>query len=141
MKINSRAEAFNVNNVTSFRGYDVENGEVTLSDSEYVSILNDENESIDVLGSLFRAGDLLLEMDETSFNQMKSDHETTLQTELEDALFRERESDIEFEVEPDSIGTYHEGEDARQDGEEFDDEQSDEWKEGWNDKDEEMKEE
>lgn len=141
MKINSRAEAFNVNNVTSFQGYDVENGCVTLTNDEYLAIINSEGDKVEVFGSTFRAGDVLLAMDETAFDHMKGEYEDVLQTELEDALFRERESNIEFEVEPDTIGTYHDGEDARQSGDEFDDEQSSDWKEGWNDKDEEMKEE
>lgn len=140
MTIKSRAEAFNVNNVLKFQGFDVEGGAVTLTDDEYVSILNSEYESIDVLGNSFGAGDTLLAMDETAFNQMKSEHEDFLQTELEDDLFRERESNIEFEVDPDEIGTYHEGEDARQNGDDFDEAQSDDWKEGWNDKDEELNE-
>lgn len=141
MNIKSREEAFNVNNVTTFQGYNVVYGSVTLSDDEYASILNGENLDIDVLGSTFRVGDLLLAMDEISFNQMKSEHEYHLQTELEDELFHERERNIEFEVDPDEIGTYSEGEDARENGDDFDDDQSADWKEGWNDKDVEMNEE
>lgn len=141
MTIKSRAEAFNVNNVTSFHGYDVENGCVTLTNDEYLSILNSEWDTVEVCGETFRAGDVLLAMDETSFDQMKSEHEDHLQKELENELFHERERDIEFEVDPDDIGTYDEGEEARENGDDFDEDQSEEWKDGWNDKDEELKEE
>lgn len=140
MNIKSREQAFNVNNVTSFQGYDVENGCVVLTNEEYLSILNSEGDEVEVCGQTFRAGDVLLAMDESAFDQMKSEYEDSLLTDLEDALFRERENNIEFEVDPDDIGTYHEGEDARQNGEDFDDGQSDDWKEGWNDKDEELNE-
>lgn len=141
MTIKSRAEAFNVNNVTSFHGYDVENGCVTLTNDEYLSIINSEYETVEVCGTTFRAGDVLLAMDETAFDHMKGDYEDQLQTELEDDLFREREGNIEFEVDPDEIGTYFEGEEARENGEDYDDAQSEDWQEGWNDKDVEMAEE
>lgn len=141
MTIKSRAEAFNVNNVTTFQGYDVENGCVTLTNDEYLSIINSEYETVEVCGTTFRAGDVLLAMDETAFDHMKGDYEDHLQTELEDDLFREREHNIEFEVDPDEIGTYSEGEEARENGEDYDDAQSEDWQEGWNDKDVEMAEE
>lgn len=141
MNIKSREEAFNVNNVTTFQGYDVENGVVTLTNDEYLSILNSEWDEVEVCGSTFRAGDVLLAMDETAFDQRKSEYEDHLQSELENTLSMERETDICFEVDPDEVGTYSEGEDARENGDDFDDEQSSDWKEGWNDKDVEMNEE
>lgn len=140
MTIKSREEAFNVKNVTSFQGYDVEHGCVTLTNNEYLAIINSEWEEVEVCGRTFRSGDVLLAMDETAFDQMKGEHEDYLQTELESVLSMERETDICFEVDPDEIGTYSEGEEARENGDSFDYDQSSDWKDGWNDKDEELRE-
>ena len=140
MTITTREQAFNVDNVTKFKGYDVDGGEVSLSDSEYEGILNELYGEVSVCGGTYGSGSILVDQDPTMFNCMKGDYEYWLQTELEDQLECEDESDIEFEVDPDEIGTYSEGEEARENGDSFDYDQSSDWKDGWNDKDEELSE-
>lgn len=103
MTYKTREEAFTVENVTKFRNYDVENGEVTLSESEYCDVLNDIYGTVTVCGQTFSQGDLLKDADPTAFRCGKNDYESELQTELETALSREDESDIEFEIDPDDI--------------------------------------
>lgn len=141
MTYKTRAEAFTIENVTQFQGFDVDGGELTLSDDEYVEILNEAYGEVSVCGFMYGSGNILLDQSPTTFNCMKSDHEDHIQTELEEQLEREDDSNIEFEVDPDEIGTYDEGEEARENGDDFDEDQSEEWKDGWNDKDEELKEE
>lgn len=103
MTYKTREEAFCVDNVKTFQGYDVENGEVTLSDSEYEEILNDTYGDVQVCGQTFGSGSILVDADPTAFRCGKADYESGLQTELEDQLSREDDSDIEFEIDPDDI--------------------------------------
>lgn len=103
MTITTREQAFTAENITKFRTFDVVNGEVTLSESEYVDVLNEEYGDVSVCGFNYGSGDILLEQSPTTFNCMKSDHEDYLQTELEEQLNQEDESDLEFEVHPDDV--------------------------------------
>lgn len=103
MTINTRAEAFTADNVTQFNGYDVEGGEVTLSDDEYVEILNDIYGEVSVCGYMYSSGNILIDQDPCAFRCGKADYESGIQTELEEQLEREDDSNIEFEIDPDDI--------------------------------------
>lgn len=91
-----REEFWNIDNVKSFRNFDVDNGEVSLSDSEYVDYLNEIYGSVEVCGHTFEQGDLLQDADPTAFRCGKSDYESEIQSELEDQLDKEDSDDIEF---------------------------------------------
>ena len=99
----TRAEAFTADNVNRFNGFDVEGGEVTLSDAEYVEILNDIYGEVSVCGSMYGSGDILIDQDPCAFRCGKGDYESGIQTELEEQLEREDDSNIEFEIDPDDI--------------------------------------
>lgn len=91
-----REEFWNIDNVKSFRNFDVDNGEVSLSESEYVDYLNEIYGSVEVCGQTFDQGDLLQDADPTAFRCGKSDYESQIQSELEDQLSKEDSDDIEF---------------------------------------------
>lgn len=99
----TRAEAFTTDNVNQFQGWNVENGEVSLSEAEYIEILNELYGDVSVCGMTYGSGSILVDQDPTAFRCMKGDHESHIQTELEEQLEREDDSDIEFEVHPDEI--------------------------------------
>ena len=91
-----REEFWNIDNVKSFRNFDVDNGEVSLSDSEYVDYLNEIYGSVEVCGHTFEQGDLLKDADPVAFDSGKSDYESEIQSELEKQLDKEDSDDIEF---------------------------------------------
>jgi hypothetical protein len=95
------AQFWTAENVTRFQGWDVDGGEVTLSDSEYEEILNEIYGDVEVCGYTFGSGSLLVDADPTAFRCGKNDYESGIQTELESQLEREDDSDIEFEEELD----------------------------------------
>jgi hypothetical protein len=90
------AQFWNINNVSSFRGYGVVDGEISVSDSEYAEILNDVYGEVELCGCSYGAGDTLLGVDPTAFNCGKGDYESELQSELEGQLSCEDSDDIEF---------------------------------------------
>lgn len=92
----NKTDFWNTNNVSTFNGYDVENGEVTLSDSEWADYLTDVHGCVVVCGQQFDSGDVLLAMDETAFRCGKNDYEAQLDSELETQLDREDSDNIEF---------------------------------------------
>lgn len=87
---------FQATNVRTFKGYDVNNGEVSLHDSEYREILDDIYGDVEVCGMTYSAGNLLEGVDPVAFRVGKGDEESRIQTELEEALDSEDDSDIEF---------------------------------------------
>ena len=89
-------EFWNINNVSSFRNFDVVNGEISLTENEYKEYLNDIYGSVTVCGLEFDQGDLLEDADPVAFRCGKSDYESQIQSELEDQLKCEDSSDIEF---------------------------------------------
>ena len=66
MTIITHDMVWNVSNVRSFRDYDVEGGEVSLSDSEYADVLTDIYGTVSVCGQTFDAGDALKDLDPTA---------------------------------------------------------------------------
>lgn len=89
-------EFWNIGNVSSFRGYDVDNSEVSLSNSEYAEILNDIYGKVEVCGKTFEQGNLLEDADPVAFRCGKSEYEDQLTSELEDQLEREDSDGITF---------------------------------------------
>lgn len=87
---------WNIENVSTFCSFDIVNGEVSLSNSEYKDFLNEIYGSVTVCGQEFDQGDLLEDADPVAFRCGKSDYESQIQSELEDQLNREDSSDIDF---------------------------------------------
>lgn len=87
---------FSIENVSSFQGFDVVNGEVSVDDSEFVQYLNDIYGQVDVCGYKYDAGSVLEDTDPVAFRCGKSNYESDLQANLESQLDNEDESDIEF---------------------------------------------
>lgn len=87
---------FQADNVSNFKGYLVDGGEVSLHDSDYVEILDDIYGEIKVCGMTYGAGSILEGVDPVAFRVGKGDEESRLQSELEEQLSREDDSDIEF---------------------------------------------
>lgn len=91
------AQYWNVDNVSTFKQYDVNNaGEVELTNEEWRDILNEQYGSVTVCGMVFNQGDLLEDADPTAFRCGKNDYESQLTSELESQLENEDDSDIEF---------------------------------------------
>ena len=89
---------FNINNVSSFRGFDVRNGQIDISESEYVDLLNEcYYEEVTICGMAFSQGTALLELDPTAFRCGLGDYESEIQSELEKAIENEDEGDIDWE--------------------------------------------
>lgn len=83
-------------NVKTFRGYDVTNGEVDLSDSEYEDILDELYGTVEICGMTYNVGSTLSGIDPVAFRCGKGDYESQLQSELEEQLSNEDDDDIEF---------------------------------------------
>lgn len=92
----NKAQFWNIDNVRSFRGNDVEGGEVSVSDSEYAEYLNEIYGQVSVCGQTFDSGDLFKDADPVAFDCGKGDYETSLQSELEEQLENEDSDDIDF---------------------------------------------
>ena len=90
------AEFWNIDNVRSFRNFDIVNGEVTMEDSEYADLLTEIYGTVEVCGQTFDQGSLLQDADPVAFRCGKSDEESRIQSELESQLENEDDSDIEF---------------------------------------------
>lgn len=89
-------EFWTAENVNTFNGNDVVNGEIEISNSEYEEILNDLYGDVEVCGYTFGSGSLLVDADPVAFRVGKNDYESAIQTELEDQLERGDSSGIEF---------------------------------------------
>lgn len=90
------AQFWNIENVSHFRGYDVRNGEIDLTNAEYEDILNDIYGDVEVCGNSYGAGSLLVDADPVAFRCGKGDYESELQSELEEQLAREDSDGIDF---------------------------------------------
>lgn len=87
---------WNIDNVSSFRGFDVRGGEVSLSNIEYIDFLNEIYGDVEVCGYSYGAGNVLESQDPVAFRCGKGEYESEIQSELEDQLSREDSADIEF---------------------------------------------
>lgn len=90
------AEFWNIDNVSEFNGYDVKDGEVTMTDSEYANMLTEIYGTVEVCGQTFDQGDLFQDADPTAFRCGKGEEEMRIQGELKEQLEREDSSGIEF---------------------------------------------
>jgi hypothetical protein len=97
----SKASFWNIDNVTKYKGYDVTNGEVDLSESEYEDVLDEIYEPVVICGMTYNVGSVLSSVDPVAFRCAQGDYESELQAELEAQLENEDYSDIEFEEELD----------------------------------------
>lgn len=88
---------FNINNVSSFRGFDVRNGQVDVSESEYEDYLDEIYGKVEVCGMTYSAGRALRLLDAVAFRCGLGDYESEIQTELEDAIDNEDGGEIEWE--------------------------------------------
>lgn len=87
---------WNIENVNTFRGFDIRNGEVSLSNSEYIDYLDEIYGDVEVCGYTYGAGSLLESQDPVAFRCGKSDYESEIQSELEDQLSKEDSDQIDF---------------------------------------------
>lgn len=87
---------WSVDNVSSFRGYDVNNGEVDLSESEFQDHLDEIYGTVEIMGMTYGVGNVLSGVDPVAFRCAQGDYESQLQAELEEQLQNEDDSDIEF---------------------------------------------
>ena len=88
---------FNIQNVTFFRGHTVTNGQVDISNDEYCDWLDEIYPAVEVCGMTYLAGMTLEAIDPVAFRCGLGDYESEIQTELEDAIDNEDESEVEWE--------------------------------------------
>jgi hypothetical protein len=130
------AQFWNTNNVKSFKGYDVVNGEVQLSDSEYIDLLDEVYGDVKIGSLTYSAGSVLEAVDPIAFNCGKGEEESVHQADLEEQLENEDDNDIEFIEELDEdeeVSEYDEGYEAFNNGEDLTNEHSDDFAAGWHD--------
>lgn len=89
--------AFNINNVTFFRGHTVNNGQVDIGSGEYIEYLDEVYDEVTVCGMTYSAGTALESVDPVAFRCGLGDYESQIQSELEEAIENEDDSDIEWE--------------------------------------------
>ncbi|MNR22255.1 hypothetical protein D3C85_1391980 [compost metagenome] len=91
------SKKFSIENVVSFRGFDVIDGEISIHDSEWSEYLTDAYGYVNVCGNEYASGDILEAQDPVAFRCGKADYESEIQSELEEQLANEDEDGIEFE--------------------------------------------
>lgn len=85
-----------IENVAFFRGFTVKNGQVDISNDEYMEFLNDVYDPVTICGMSYDAGTALEALDPVAFRISLGDYESEIQAELEDAIENEDDSDIEW---------------------------------------------
>ncbi len=89
---------FNLNSVSTFRGFDVRKGLIDISESEFIDFLNDVYcEDVTICGMTFSQGEALKNLDPVAFHCGLGDYESETQSELEEAIDNEDDSDIKWE--------------------------------------------
>lgn len=86
----------NIMNVDSFRGFNVVKGQVDVSSDQYKEFLNEVHGSLTICGMTYDQGDALEALDPVAFRCGLGDYESELQSELEEAIDNEDDSDIEW---------------------------------------------
>ncbi|AXF53038.1 MAG: hypothetical protein [Caudoviricetes sp.] len=129
----NRKQFWAIENVSTFKGFDVVGGEVSVSDSEYVDYLDEIYGDVVVCGQTFGSGGLLQDADPVAFRCGKGEYEQQLDSELEEQLNREDSDDIEFIDGDEDDEDYDYGYAAFEAGEECDENESDDWVAGWHD--------
>lgn len=86
----------NIQNVDTFRGFNVVNGNVDISESEYCDYIDECYEAVEVMGMSYNTSRVLQECDPVAFRCGLGDYESAIQTELEEAIDNEDDSEIEW---------------------------------------------
>ena len=86
----------NIQNVKAFRGFIVNNGQVDISNAEYMEYLDDAYGEVTICGMTYSAGSALEACDPVAFRIGLGDYESQIQAELEDAIENEDDSEIEW---------------------------------------------
>jgi hypothetical protein len=87
----------NIKNVDTFRGFNVVNGQVDVSEDQYVEWLDDVYpETVEACGMTFTQSRILQELDAVAFRCGLADFESEIQSELEEAIENEDNSEIEW---------------------------------------------
>lgn len=86
----------NIQNVASFRGFTVTNGQVDISNDEYMEFLDEAYGTVTICGMEYNAGTALEACDPVAFRCGLGDYESEIQTELEEAIDNEDDSEIEW---------------------------------------------
>lgn len=89
--------AFNINNVVFFRGHAVVRGQVDISEGEYEDFLNEIYDAVEICGMSYDSGRALRLLDPVAFRCGLGDYESEIQTELEEAIDNEDDSEIDWE--------------------------------------------
>jgi len=87
---------FDIQNVQTFQGFNIEGGEVSVNDGEYLDFLNGIYETVTVCGMEYEQGNILEAVDPVAFRCSRGDYESQLQSELESQLEDRDDSGIEF---------------------------------------------
>lgn len=90
------SEFWDTDNVKTFRGFDVTNGEVELSNEEYGDYIDEIYEPVKVAGMKFNVSRILEELDPVAWRCGKGDYESELDSELQAAIDNEDDSEIEW---------------------------------------------
>lgn len=88
---------FNIQNVTSFKGFTVTNGQVDISTDEYRDWLDEVYPAVEACGMTYLAGMTLEAIDPVAFRCGLGDYEIEIQSELEEAIDNEDDSEIDWE--------------------------------------------
>jgi hypothetical protein len=88
---------FNIANVVSFRGFDVRNGQIDIGTDEYIDMLNEIYGDVIICGYTYGHGNALEAIDPVAFRCGLGDYESEIQSELEEAIENEDDSDITWE--------------------------------------------
>lgn len=86
----------NIMNVDTFRGFNVVNGQVDVSESEYCDYIDEVHDTVVVFGMSYNASSVLQECDPVAFRCGLGDYESKIQAELEEAIENEDDSEIEW---------------------------------------------
>ena len=87
---------WNIDNVNTFRGFTVNNGEIDISYSEYRDYLTEIWGTVEVCGQTFDQGSLFEDADPTAFRIGLSEYESEIQYELEEQLENQDSDQINF---------------------------------------------
>ncbi len=87
---------WSVENVKTFRGHDVVNGQIDVSDDAYGDYIDEIYPTVEVAGMSFNPSRIIQECDPVAWRCGMGDWESQLQAELEDQLSNEDSDEIEF---------------------------------------------
>lgn len=92
--------SYSTNNVNFFRGHTVTNGQVDITNDEYMEYLDEVYGEVIICGMTYSAGAALEACDPVAFRCGLVDYESEIQGELEEAIENEDYSDIEWAEDP-----------------------------------------